>query len=1553
MNKKPDRIEALLKSAQNKAGFPSEHMGSKLPLRALLLACGCLTVVHSSRAANLYWDGGSVDIAAVGNTASAGGAGTWNTAILNWDAGPGAHVAWNNAANDTAIFAGTAAAVTVAVPITVGGVTLSSNGYVFSGSTVEIASGGIFTGPANGSHNFSGFALAPGNTVYRFQSSSVAANFANSAIFNMTTGLTGAGNSVVISGTQAVYLTSTTAPTYGGTTTVGPGAALGFDTVSIAGIGGGTGVRSISMDANSTLMFRGGNLNNTVLGQVVATSNVFTIIANNGGVANNLDFTNYPNASLGFWDNAGTRTFSLNATVTPANDIYRFGSPRAGNNINLILANALTGNRSVIVNGGDLRLAAVMDFTGPVTINAGTFTIGSPVAAFPTAGNGLIGGGVYSANILNNGTLAHTSSLDQSLTGIISGTGGVTKSFTTSTGGNAGTWGTNSTLTLSDANTFTGVTNVNAGILAVSKLANGGLPSGIGQSANAGTNLLFGSGGTLRYTGAGDSTDRQFRFNGSVATGFVATIEASGTGPILFTSTTGPTNSNAAQPRTLVLGGSNSGDNTLAAPLADNTTGALALVKSGVGTWVISGANSYTGSTTVSSGKLKLDHTVDSSRLSDTGILTLSGGTLDLAAGNHLEAVGSTTLGAGSASIVSRSGGTAKLAMNVITPGASAVVNFSTGGIATTDNANTNGILGTWATVGGTDWAANSTGLADGDIVAYIGYTDIDAQGSIIADGASSNVRIVGDGAGGPIQLGAAITTVNTLLQNNSTIDATIDTVGGTFGAGAIWISAGKAALTVGALANDGLLTPSTAGGNLALINDNTSKNLTVNAVVADNTSASTLSTAGPGTVILNGNNTHSGGTTLGGGTLVLGNAAALGTGSFTIAGGTVASTGTVVAANGINANGDFSIAGTGTLTLSGAMTLNSNRVITNNNTTGTTSFFDIGGSGRNLTFSGDGNTTVTGFITTGTGGLTKNGTGTLTLTETSTYTGATVINGGTLQIGNGGNTGAVSATTIVTNNAALVFNLNDTPNPEATVANAIRGTGTLTKQGSGRLTLTGNSTYTGATTLSAGILQIGNGGTTGSIASTSSLANGTGLVYNRSNALTVAHPISGAGTLTQIGSGTLTLAGTNTYTGDTILSAGILSAGVTENLGDPAADLVFNGGALQVTGTALSNFSGIGHTVVFNADTTVRLDINSALHTFTIDQTLNQGLGGFTKLGAGTAIINLASTYTGTTTVTAGTLLVNSPGSLAAGSLVFVDGGTLGGNGTIGDDVTVAAPANLAPGASAGTLAIGGDLDLTLKATGTGKLIFELDALAATNDRITVAGNLLIGSGVLGLNDFTFIDLGGLQVGTYKLITSGGINVADSLDAANVTGSITSTFNGTLQINGNDLELVVTLKPPYEQWIAGFSVGALTGKNDDPDSDGLPNFLEFAFNSSPANGGSRGKIFARMATVGGTPGVLTLTIAARSGASFAALGNDQQAVVAADSLTYLIEASNDLADWGTPVVSEVTGGDASAIQATLTPPSPDSGWTYHTFRTDDDAAGDARDFIRAEVTTP
>jgi hypothetical protein len=140
---------------------------------------------------------------------------------------------------------------------------------------------------------------------------------------------------------------------------------------------------------------------------------------------------------------------------------------------------------------------------------------------------------------------------------------------------------------------------------------------------------------------------------------------------------------------------------------------------------------------------------------------------------------------------------------------------------------------------------------------------------------------------------------------------------------------------------------------------------------------------------------------------------------------------------------------------------------------------------------------------------------------------------------------------------------------------------------------------------------------------------------------------------------------------------------------------------------------------------------------------------------------------------------------------------------------------------------------------------------------------------------------------------------------------------------------------------------------DDDPDKDGNSNLVEFALNSSPDDGSSGARVFAAMATVDGVPGVLTLTAAVRSTAVFGANGNNQEAVVANDGISYLIEAANNLDDWGGPVVTEVTGTDAETIQGDLDLPALDEGWSYQTFRTDGNATTDPGEFIRVKVTTP
>jgi fibronectin-binding autotransporter adhesin len=186
-------------------------------------------------------------------------------------------------------------------------------------------------------------------------------------------------------------------------------------------------------------------------------------------------------------------------------------------------------------------------------------------------------------------------------------------------------------------------------------------------------------------------------------------------------------------------------------------------------------------------------------------------------------------------------------------------------------------------------------------------------------------------------------------------------------------------------------------------------------------------------------------------------------------------------------------------------------------------------------------NTTFAGVIQDGAGGtgqvsLVVEGPSTLALSGANTYTGGTTISAGTLQLGAGGATGSIVGN--VADNGTLAFDRSDT----MTFGGVISGTGSLAQLGAGTTILTGANTNTGGTTISAGTLQIGAGGATGSIVGNVG-DNGT-LAFDRSDTMTFGGVVSGTGSLAQSGAGTTILAGANTYSGGTTISAGTLQIG-------------------------------------------------------------------------------------------------------------------------------------------------------------------------------------------------------------------------------------------------------------------------------------------------------------------------------------------------------------------------------------------------------------------------
>jgi autotransporter-associated beta strand protein/T5SS/PEP-CTERM-associated repeat protein len=715
--------------------------------------------------------------------------------------------------------------------------------------------------------------------------------------------------------------------------------------------------------------------------------------------------------------------------------------------------------------------------------------------------------------------------------------------------------------------------------------------------------------------------------------------------------------------------------------------------------------------------------------------ITLStGGRLRVASGGGLSAetifvgsFGDGTFEVAGGATVSISGGAATLLVgnNVGSTGQATISGIGT---ALTTSATTVGNFGT-GTV-----SVLAGGTMTTSSVGNLGTNS--GTGSVNVDGAGStwnvNVLRVGEFSNG-----------NLTISNNGVVNATSTSVGtNNNGVGRLNIGAasGAAAAAAGTL-NTANVAFGTGSGRIVF--NHTETNYTF---------APTISGAGSvrvesGTTIFGNANTYSGGTTLSGGTLQVNTGAAIGSGALTFDGGTLR-------------------AGAVLITASNAITLASR------GGTIDTVVADVG---------------LSGAIT-GAGSLTKLGSGTLTLNGNNTYTGATNIDAGTLVAAVGNAIGDQSAVTVaagatfalsasetigslagagsVGTNGSDPRTLTTGGNGASTVFSGVMsnvapgfagpGVFSLVKDGAGTLALTGTNTYTGTTTVNGGTLQLGNGGTTGSLAGAITLNAGTTLAVNRSDNLTLTNAVTGGGAFAQNGTGTTTFNQAFTYAGGTTVNAGTLQLTGAGTLGASTATTRVNtGGTLDLGGTTQTQNGG----VTIAGGTIGNGTLNSS-GTFTgLGGTVSAVLGGSGNLVQTSGTTNLTATnaYTGSTMVNGGTLAVN--GSIASSSGTTVNaGGTLGGTGILGN-VTVNG-GTLAPGNSIGTVTVNGNLALTAASS----YMVEIDP--TTSDRTNVTGTAT---------------LGGARV---SAIYANGSYVSRRYTILNAQGGVIGTFSALVNTN-------------------------------------------------------------------------------------------------------------------------------------------------------------------------
>jgi len=909
---------------------------------------------------------------------------------------------------------------------------------------------------------------------------------------------------------------------------------------------------------------------------------------------------------------------------------------------------------------------------------------------------------------------------------------------------------------------------------------------------------------TLTSTNAIETINAPLSLTASGTTFSLLNYSANGAGASAGTLNFGGAISGGSGGATLILGGTNTNANTISGVISND----ISLVSAGSGLWVLTGANSYSGGTTISGGTLEVGNGTSGSLASGSAVTFAGTGTLNInEAPSSNQNLGILNANSGDATVQSTlASGNTTLTFSQYNDANNSTTNFVASG-GTTNNVvltQINGSAGAgygWIDqhtfFNGSNYAfANGSGVLRG--ISYTAGTG--DSGAATTTGGSSGLPATGNGGGSLLyaQTTGAITgqgtqTLETLNIVNTANSAQAFTLaaGATLSVAGILRSGNGGTSSTTTISGGTGIQTATNGGELVIRTNQANDLLTISTPILANggTGATVLAVGGAGTTSFTALNTFTGNIVVNSGTLSISsgsNGTYSGVGAntsgktVTIApGATLITSGTVNDAIDYQSttvnNLSFTIQGTWSnnptnatsgfervdnITLQGATINDEGQYAGGSSPYGGIDFagivtvsgsgpssYNVLGSGSGLgvgTVSGSGNTTFNvGVVPSDSGGdfvvngamrpvhgaanvgIIKTGLGTMVLTGASSYTGATVVSAGTLQIGNG-TSGSISNSSAVSisagtlafdeaNNSAQSFNISNAGTIAGvegsgitnTLSGVISGSGGFTQAGAGGTTLSGDNTFSGNVQVSAGTLTLtlsSNGTYSGlganTVGRTVTIASGATLVTTNTDA--VDYQSTTVNNLAFTIQGTWNNDPANTATGfqrvDNLTLQGATINDYGQNGSNYGGILVAN--TVNVSGSAPSTYNqlgsgvglGLGGTggttvpVTFNISVTNSNDATIASDAdFIVNGALRNthvSTGSLIKAGMGTMVLNNASSYSGNTTVSAGTLRANNPTAgtsatgtsnitVAAGTSSY-GGGRLGGSGYVSGSVTL-----------------------------------------------------------------------------------------------------------------------------------------------------------------------------------------------------------------------------------------------------------------------------------------